>query len=488
MAASSEGYISGMFVTKPTVKSKSKSPGRMQLATPKNRPAILFSSDLEKYAQTLNAYSNGTEYPVVLLPASSDMIDHLQTNEYGVVVVGAANPAINNNSLLKHISERQQLTEVIVISDRPDVSNAVKLMKAGAFDVLVPPIEPVRLAQSAEDAVTQFVEKKTRRRSEERNRALTSFEEIVGESPAMQLVRQTIGTIAPSDANVFVWGESGTGKELVAKALHSKSKRASKPFIAINCAALPKDILENELFGHEKGAFTGALSQKPGCFELADGGTLFLDEVGEMSSETQAKLLRAIEEQSFRRLGGRHELKVDVRVVAATNREVASALDQGILRSDLYYRLSVVELELPPLRNRKQDIVPLATHFLRIFSLKYGKEIKGFTSDYVDMLQSYHWPGNIRELRNAVERAVVICPGESISVLDLPEKILKTQNEIMHISIPIGSSVEEAEKKLILETLASVGNNKAKAARILGVSRKTLHNKLHSFDWRLEGK
>ena len=299
MAASSEGYISGMFVTKPTVKSESKSPGRMQLATPKNRPAILCSSDLEKYAQTLNAYSTGTEYPVVLLPASSDMIDHLQTNKYGVVVVGAANPAINNNSLLKHISERQQLTEVIVISDRPDVSNAVKLMKAGAFDVLVPPIEPVRLAQSAEDAVTQFVEKKTRRRSEERNRALTSFEEIVGESPAMQLVRQTIGTIAPSDANVFVWGESGTGKELVAKALHSKSKRASKPFIAINCAALPKDILENELFGHEKGAFTGALSQKPGCFELADGGTLFLDEVGEMSSETQAKLLRAIEEQSF---------------------------------------------------------------------------------------------------------------------------------------------------------------------------------------------
>ncbi|MBI5471799.1 MAG: sigma-54-dependent Fis family transcriptional regulator [Ignavibacteriae bacterium] len=460
----------------------------MNLATQKNRPAILFTHDLGKYAQTLSAQSNGVEYPVVLLPEATDMLDHLLTNEYGVVVVRATHPAIHNNSLLKHISERQQLTEVIVISDRPDVSNAVRLMKAGAFDVLVPPIEPMRLVQSAEDAITQFVEKKTRRRSEERNRALTSFEEIVGESPAMQLVRQTIATVAPSDANVFVWGESGTGKELVAKALHSKSKRASKPFIAINCAALPKDILENELFGHEKGAFTGALGQKPGCFELADGGTLFLDELGEMSSETQAKLLRAVEEQSFRRLGGRHEIKVDVRVVAATNREVASALDQGILRSDLYYRLSVVELELPPLRNRKHDIVPLATHFLRLFSLKYGKEIKGFTSDYIEMLLSYHWPGNIRELRNAVERAVVICPGESISVLDLPEKILKTQNEIMHISIPIGSSVEEAEKKLILETLASVGNNKAKAARILGVSRKTLHNKLHSFDWRLEGK
>jgi DNA-binding NtrC family response regulator len=361
-------------------------------------------------------------------------------------------------------------------------------MKAGAFDVLVTPVEVGRLLQSTDDALAQFAFKKAHRRSEERNRALTSFEEIVGEGPAIQLIRSTINTVAPSDANVFIWGESGTGKELVAKGLHSKSKRASKPFIAINCAALPKDILENELFGHEKGAFTGALSQKPGCFELADGGTLFLDEVGEMSTETQAKLLRAIEEQSFRRLGGRHEIQVDVRVIAATNREVSSALDQGILRSDLYYRLSVVEIELPPLRNRKQDIVPLATHFLRLFGLKYGKEIKGFATDYVEMLQSYHWPGNIRELRNAIERAVVICPGESISVLDLPEKILKTQNEIMHISIPIGSSVEEAEKKLILETLASVGNNKAKAARILGVSRKTLHNKLHSFDWRLEGK
>ncbi len=454
----------------------------------KNRPAILFSRELEQYVTTLATHSGGADFPVSLVPVSSNILDHLQTSEYGVIVISSTNPAVSNNSLLKHITDRQQLTSVIVVFERPDVDNAVKLMKGGAFDVLVTPIEPARLVQSTEDALTEFTQRKARRRSEERNRVLTSFEEIVGESPAIQLIRQTTNTVAPSDANVFIWGESGTGKKLIAKGLHSKSKRASKPFIAINCAALPKDILDNELFGHEKGAFTGALNQKPGCFELADGGTLFLDEIGEMSAETQAKLLRAIEEQSSRRLGGRNEIKVDVRIVAATNRDISSALDQGTLRSDLYYRLSVVEIELPPLRNRKQDILPLANHFLRMFGLKYGKEIRGFTSDYIEMLESYHWPGNIRELRNAVERAVVICPGESISVLDLPEKILKTQNEIMHISIPLGSSVEEAEKKLILETLASVGNNKAKAARILGVSRKTLHNKLHSFDWRLEGK
>ncbi len=428
------------------------------------------------------------DYSVTLLPEASNILDHIQGMEYGLIVIPATHPAIASNLLLKHLTDKQQLTQVIVVTDRPDVNEAVRLMKGGAFDVLVAPVDLHRLVQSTEEALARYQQKRAERRTEERNRALTSFEEIVGESPQMVAIRQTINTVAPSDANVFIWGESGTGKELVAKALHAKSKRATKPFIAINCAALPKDILENELFGHEKGAFTGALNQKPGCFELADGGTLFLDEIGEMSTETQAKLLRAIEEQSFRRLGGRNEINVDVRIIAATNREVSSALDQGILRSDLYYRLSVVELELPPLRARRQDILPLAMHFLRLFSLKYGKEMKGFTAEYIEMLQSYHWPGNVRELRNAIERAVVICPGESISVLDLPEKILKTQSEIMHISIPIGSSVEEAEKKLILETLASVGNNKAKAARILGVSRKTLHNKLHSFDWRLEGK
>ncbi len=428
------------------------------------------------------------DYSVTLLPEPSNILDHIQGMEYGLIVVSTTHPAIASNQLLKHLADKQQLTQVIVVADRADVNEAVRFMKGGAFDVLVAPVDLHRLVQSTEEALALYQQKRAERRAEERNRALTSFEEIVGESPQMVAIRQTINTVAPSDANVFIWGESGTGKELVAKALHAKSKRATKPFIAINCAALPKDILENELFGHEKGAFTGALNQKPGCFELADGGTLFLDEIGEMSTETQAKLLRAIEEQSFRRLGGRNEINVDVRIIAATNREVTSALDQGILRSDLYYRLSVVELELPPLRARRQDILPLAMHFLRLFSLKYGKEMKGFTAEYIEMLQSYHWPGNVRELRNAIERAVVICPGESISVLDLPEKILKTQSEIMHISIPIGSSVEEAEKKLILETLASVGNNKAKAARILGVSRKTLHNKLHSFDWRLEGK
>ncbi|MFN0157107.1 MAG: sigma-54-dependent transcriptional regulator [Bacteroidota bacterium] len=408
------------------------------------------------------------------------------TGECGVVVVTASESQSAGSNFLKHIRENEHAVEVIVVSDREDVSSAVRMMKSGAYDVLVQPLDAGRLLKSIHGALQQWEEERSRKIDEERNRKLSSLDTLVGTSRPMQLVQQTINSVAPSDANVFICGESGTGKELVARALHAGSKRAGRPFVAINCAALPKDILENELFGHEKGAFTGAINQKPGCFELANGGTIFLDEIGEMTTETQAKLLRVIEAQSYRRLGGRYEIKVDVRVVAATNRPVASALEDGALRSDLYYRLSVVEIELPPLRDRRDDILLLAQHFLNVFTFKYGKPIRGFSEDYMEMFKSYSWPGNVRELRNAIERAVVICPGDVIATHDLPGKILKTQHEIMHISIPIGSSVEEAEKKLILETLASVGNNKAKASRILGVSRKTLHNKLNNFKWGVE--
>ncbi len=304
---------------------------------------------------------------------------------------------------------------------------------------------------------------------------------LIGNSEPACRLKEMINAVAPSGANVFVGGESGTGKELVARALHRQSRREGKPFVAINCAALPRDILENELFGHERGAFTGAIGQKSGCIELANGGTLFLDEIGEMSVETQAKLLRVIESQSFRRLGGKAEITVDVRFIAATNRDTGEALASGILRPDLYYRLNVVEITLPPLRNRRDDIPLLARHFLNMFCLKYSKRITGFSTEFLEKMQGYDWPGNIRELRNAVERAVVLCTGDVISSNDMPARIQHMQQEIRSINIPIGSTVEEAEKKLILETLDSVGNNKAKAARILGVSRKTLHNKLNSF-------
>lgn len=304
---------------------------------------------------------------------------------------------------------------------------------------------------------------------------------LVGVSPAIALLRTTIASVAATDAGVFIAGESGTGKELVARALHALSRRSAGPFLAINCAAIPRDILENELFGHERGAFTGATALKPGCFELASGGTLLLDEIGEMTSEMQAKLLRVIEHQSFRRLGGKAEVRVDVRIVAATNRNVEEALERGVLRADLYYRLSVVELVIPPLRDRPEDIPLLARHFLLLFAAKYGRGVRELGPGCLDLLQGYSWPGNVRELRNALERAVVVCTGETLASTHFPAKLGAAAPPIPRVTIPIGSSVGEAERVLILETLASVGNNKSNAARILGISRKTLHNKLNAF-------
>lgn len=453
-----------------------------------SNPDILFASDVKELGYALEQELAETAIRVVHAEESTNILQQLDGNEFGVVVVGYGSTVDQILSVIGKIKEQDLLTEVIVVIDRTDVASAVTLMKAGAADILVDPVNNTKLLQSISVATARFEAAITQRRAEEKNRALTGFEEIIGESPSIQLIRQTINSVAPSDANVFISGESGTGKGLIAKVLHAKSKRASKPFVVLNCATLPKDILEEELFGHEKGYLLRSPNQKRGSLESADGGTIFLDEVAEIPGDLQVRLLHALESGSFVRNGGTDEISFDVRIIAATSRETSAALDLTILRADLFYRLSVVEIELQALRNRRTDILNLANHFLRLFCTKYDKQITGYAGDYVEMLQSYHWPGNVQELRNAVERAVVICPGQVISVLDLPEKILKTQRELIHISLPLGSSVEEAEKKLILETLASVGNNKAQAARILGVSRKTLHNKLHSFDWRLEGK
>ncbi len=435
----------------------------------KAAPRIVFSDDLD---HTILKLSEGIQanHPVTVASLQRGF-DSLEEDGCGALIIGSSSQLAR-----EMISGKRPVFPVIIIAERDDTTAAVQLMKAGAHDVLVMPAQYEQLLHSINSALPE-------RRYSTHERPAANNDTLIGTSPSMQCVRDMIASVAPSDANVFISGESGTGKELVARALHLHSRRSEKPFIAINCAALPRDILENELFGHERGAFTGATNQKEGCFEFASGGTLFLDEIGEMTTETQAKLLRVIEEQSFRRLGGKQRITVDVRIVAATNREVSTALEAGALRMDLYYRLNVVEIGLPPLRDRREDIPLLAHHFLTLFAFKYGKNISGFSREYIEKMQSYAWPGNVRELRNAIERAVVICPGSVISSHDLPMKIQRTQDEIQQISIPIGSTVEEAEKKLILETLASVGNNKARASRILGVSRKTLHNKLNSFHW-----
>ncbi|MGE5314925.1 MAG: sigma-54 interaction domain-containing protein [Acidobacteriota bacterium] len=305
---------------------------------------------------------------------------------------------------------------------------------------------------------------------------------FLSESPVIRDMISTIELIANSPASVLVTGESGSGKEVIAQYIHAASNRAGAPFIAINAAALPKDVIDNELFGHEKEAFTGAISKKSGCFELADGGTLFLDEIAEMHPQTQAKLLRAIETKAFRRLGGKEEVTVDVRVVAATNKDIPRAIEAGEFREDLFYRLSVIELVVPPLRARREDVPLLANHFLSYFGKKYEQPRKSIAPEAMEMLSNFDWPGNVRELRNLIEGLVLMCPERMISIRHLPERISKNKPRPLTVSIPLGTSLETVERIVINQTLASVEQNKSAAAKILGISRKTLHNKLNALN------
>lgn len=301
---------------------------------------------------------------------------------------------------------------------------------------------------------------------------------LIGKSPVIIEILQKADLVAKSQAPILITGESGTGKDIFAHLIHSKSDRRARELVATNCAALPKEVIDNELFGHEREAFTGAHSTKHGCFELADEGTLFLDEIAEMNPQSQAKLLRAIESQTFRRLGGSDDVRVNVRILAATNKTISAALESGAFREDLYYRLSVIEIDMPPLRDHLGDVPLLLNHFLRFFSQKYAVPEKTFDLDCIELLSEFQWPGNVRELRNVVERAVLICPHQEIGVKYLPERITLSKSISFTIPIQVGTTLERAEKEIILHTLRATSGNKAQAAKILGISRRALYNKL----------
>ncbi len=313
-----------------------------------------------------------------------------------------------------------------------------------------------------------------------------TFGPLIGNSPEMRKIYQVVELAAPTAASVLITGESGTGKELVAQTIHQLSPRASFPFIAINCAAIPETLLESEIFGHEKGAFTGAADRRQGCFELADRGTLFLDEIGEMTPATQVKLLRVLQERTFRRLGGRTEQSVDVRVIAATNIDPQEAVQKGRLREDLYYRLNVFAFRLPTLRERKEDLPLLVQAFINEFNTRNQRTIAGLDQQAMRMLEQYAWPGNVRELRNVIERATILAPGPFIEVKHLPP-VLAQEPPAQHqaqLALSPGTTVEEAERRLIMMTLAHTRDNKTRAAEILGISLKTLHNKLNKLRLR----
>ena len=443
---------------------------------------VLIADDEQSITSGLSAILADEGYTVDIAPDGQKAFERLSDDRYGVVLADLKMPKIDGLSLLRELQTKQIPTECIIITGQATVDSAVQAMQQGAYDYIEKPLNAEklnRLKALIPKALEKFNVQQKNRELTSRLEGLTHYGELTGQSEAMRSVYQIIDAVAPSTASVFILGESGTGKELVARALHSKSDRAKGPFFALNCAALPKEILENELFGHEKGAFTGSVNEKPGAFEMASGGTIFLDEVAEMPTDIQVKLLRALESRQVRRLGGKKEISVDIRIVAATNKDLQKAIADGELREDLYYRLAVVEIVLPPLRERTDDIQLLANEFLARYSSQNGKQITDFETAAWDWILSYHWPGNVRELKNAVERAVIMARADRITLIDIMPRHLRTSGEVpTSLTIPVGSSVSEARRQLALRTFASTGGDAARAAKLLGVSADEVRREL----------
>lgn len=400
-----------------------------------------------------------------------------------VVVADLVMPKLDGLGLLKAIQEELPFATVIILTGHGTIETAVDAMKHGAYDYATKPVDVPRLRILIQRALEKGEAVREVTLLRRRLKKVWGFGKLVGKSKAMQEVYRLIDLAAPTSAPVLISGESGTGKELVAHILHELSPRGQRAFVAVNCSAIPESLLESEIFGHERGAFTGAMERRVGCFELANEGTIFLDEIAEMSTATQAKFLRILEDGTVRRLGGKQEIKIDVRILAATNKDPLKAIKDGALREDLYYRLNVFTLPLPALRERGEDIPLLIQAFVEELNVKYEKRIKSVDEATLQALLRHPWPGNVRELRNTIERAMIVCETDLVASRHLPPSIAsETKGDGPDsITVPFGISLEEAEKDLIRRTLASVNNNKTKAAEILGISLKTLHNKLHRY-------
>jgi DNA-binding NtrC family response regulator len=406
------------------------------------------------------------------------------------VVTDLKMPRMDGIGLLTKLAESANSNiAVVLLTAQGSIQVAVDAMKLGAYDFLQKPVDATRLrtilANATRQRATEIELEVTRRQL--RNTGILGS--MVGSSKPMREIFALIEQIAPSNVSVLITGESGTGKEMVARTLHDLSPRKGRPFLAVNCAAIPETLIESEIFGHEKGAFTGAAERRAGCFELASGGTLLLDELGEMPIGTQAKLLRVLEERKLRRLGARTEQDVDVRVLAATNRDPQDAVADGHLRADLFYRLNVFHIHMPPLREHMEDLQVMAEAMVREMNQKHGRRVPGLSDQILDRMLGYDWPGNGRELRNTIERAVILCPdGAPLDASHLPRTFGTPQLPVTArltdanvVSVRVGTTVDEAERMLILRTLESTGQNKTRAAEILGVSLKTLHNKLKEY-------
>lgn len=444
---------------------------------------LLVIDDEKNIREGLAANFELEGYAVKTAASGEEGLDLISKGDIDLVITDLRMPGITGEEVLKHVATTTPGIPVIVLTGHGSIDSAVDAMRHGAYDFLTKPLNLDQLGLIVKRALETHemkLEHQQLVKSVEDDRALKS---MIGKSPAMVKIQEIIKKAAASRASVLITGESGVGKEVVARAVHDLSSRHDNKMVNVHCAALSEPLLESELFGHEKGAFTGAEHMQKGRFELAHGGTIFLDEIGEINQSVQIKILRVLAERKFERVGGEQTIDVDVRVVAATNRDLEAEIKAGRFREDLYYRLNVIHIHVPPLRERKSDIPLLAQAFLAEFCRENNKEIKGFDSRAKAALSRYDWPGNIRELRNCVESAVVMCSDSEISLEDLPPQVSKN-SEDMGIVIPLGIPLEESEKIIIRQNLAANRNNRTKTAEVLGIGRKTLQRKLA--EWGME--
>ncbi len=450
---------------------------------------ILVVDDDLGHRTTLQTIVRSWGYRVDTADDGGVAVDKVRRGPYDLILMDVRMAAMSGIEALQRIKAYNPAIPILIMTAYSSVASAVEALKSGAYDYLTKPLDFEVLKLTIERALEHTELKEENRTLKQQLQSGFNIRSIIGKSSAMKALLEMTAMIAASEATVLITGESGTGKELIARAIHFNSERRDNPLVVVNCAALTDTLLESELFGHERGAFTGADRRREGRFMQADGGTVFLDEIGETSPVMQAKLLRVIQEREIQRVGGDRPLKVDVRILAATNRDLEKAVSEGRFREDLYYRLNVVTLHMPPLRERVDDIPLLAQHFVRQYARKNRKAVRGFTPLAMDMLLKYEWPGNVRELENAVERAIILLTGDLISEKELPLRVTRTYAGTADTPGEIRATppanplrpLDEIEKEAILAALEAAGGNKSEAARRLGINRKTLHKKLRSY-------
>jgi two-component system response regulator HydG len=460
---------------------------------PDATPTLLVADDDPAVRQSLERTLAREGYQVVLAPDGQAALERLRQGGVDLLLSDLRMPGLTGLELLREVKSALPDVDVIMLTAFGTVEEAVAAMKDGAVDFLTKPFQRAQLIRVIRKALERRELIAENRALQRRLDDLLAQGNIIGVSPAFRATMTLVEQVANSSATVLIHGESGTGKELFARAIHDRSPRRNGPFIAVNCAALPETLLESELFGYEKGAFTGAASRKEGRFELADGGTLFLDEVADLSPVTQPKILRVLQEGEFERVGGTKTTKVDVRIVTASNQDLAALVKEKRFREDLFYRLNVITITAPPLRDRREDVTVLAQHFLRIYAAKNNRNLVGFSEDALRCFESYPWPGNVRELENVVERAVVLARGQTVEVVDLPEKVTARAIVLERptpgeggegsgaepvLRIRVGTPLAEVESRMLDETLRMTRGNKTLTAKLLGIDPKTVFRKL----------